>query len=63
LPRALLGVLIAEWLATGVGIGNLLNQSRGSLDYTMIWSVALISVLVAVGLHQIAAFLERRLIS
>ena len=29
----LLGVMIAEWLATGVGLGNLLNQSRGYLDY------------------------------
>ncbi len=32
-PRALLGVMIAEWLATGRGLGNLLNQSRGYLDY------------------------------
>src|SRR5690606_18963911 len=32
-PRALLGVMIAEWLAPGTGLGNLLNQSRGYLDY------------------------------
>jgi Binding-protein-dependent transport system inner membrane component len=31
-PRALLGVMIAEWLAAGTGLGNLLNQSRGYLD-------------------------------
>ena len=48
-PRALLGVMIAEWLATGTGLGNLLNQSRGYLDYGMIWTVATVSVLVAVG--------------
>ena len=28
-PRALLGVMIAEWLATGVGLGNLLNPVEG----------------------------------
>ncbi len=58
-PRALLGVMIAEWLATGRGLGNLLNQSRGYLDYGMIWSVALVSVLVSVALYQVAVVLER----
>ncbi len=61
-PRALLGVMIAEWLATGRGLGNLLNQSRGYLDYGMIWSVALVSVLVSVALYQIAVVAERRAI-
>ena len=45
--------MIAEWLATGRGLGNLLNQSRGYLDYGMIWSVALVSVLVSVALYQV----------
>lgn len=58
-PRALLGVMIAEWLATGRGLGNLLNQSRGYLDYGMIWTVALVSVLVSVVLYQIAITAER----
>jgi ABC-type nitrate/sulfonate/bicarbonate transport system permease component len=60
-PRALLGVMIAEWLATGRGLGGLMNRSRGFLDYGMIWSVALVSVLVAVALHHAVVMLERRL--
>ncbi len=59
-PRALLGVMIAEWLATGRGLGNLLNQSRGFLDFGMIWAVAVTSVLVAVALHGAAQVAERR---
>lgn len=59
-PRALLGVMIAEWLATGTGLGNLLNQSRGYLDYGMIWAVAVISVLISVLFYQIVVALERR---
>ena len=59
-PRALLGVMIAEWLATGRGLGNLLNQSRGYLDYGMIWSVALVSVLIAVALYQLILAIEHR---
>lgn len=61
-PRALLGVMIAEWLATGTGLGNLLNQSRGTLDYGMIWSVAMVSVLLAVFFYQIVIVIERRVL-
>jgi ABC-type nitrate/sulfonate/bicarbonate transport system permease component len=58
-PRALLGVMIAEWLATGTGLGNLLNQSRGYLDYGMIWTVAAVSVLIAVFFYQVVVIAER----
>ncbi|MEM1288321.1 MAG: ABC transporter permease subunit [Pseudomonadota bacterium] len=58
-PRALLGVMIAEWLATGRGLGNLLNQSRGFLDYGMIWSVAATSVLLSVAFYYAVVVIER----
>jgi len=62
-PRALLGVMIAEWLATGTGLGNLLNQSRGYLDYGMIWTVAVVSVLISVLFYQIVAVIERQVLA
>ncbi|MBB5223188.1 ABC-type nitrate/sulfonate/bicarbonate transport system permease component [Amaricoccus macauensis] len=58
-PRALLGVMIAEWLATGTGLGNLLNQSRGYLDYGMIWTVASVSVLLSVAIYYAVLEVER----
>ena len=58
-PRALLGVMIAEWLATGTGLGNLLNQSRGYLDFGMIWTVAIVSVLISIAFHQVVVVMER----
>lgn len=61
-PRALLGVMIAEWLATGTGLGNLLNQSRGYLDYGMIWTVAVVSVLISVLFYQIVIVIERHVL-
>lgn len=61
-PRALLGVMIAEWLATGTGLGNLLNQSRGYLDYGMIWAVAVVSVLISVLFYQLVVVVERRVL-
>lgn len=61
-PRALLGVMIAEWLATGDGLGNLLNQSRGYLDFGMIWSVATVTVLLSVLFSQGVMAVERRVL-
>jgi ABC-type nitrate/sulfonate/bicarbonate transport system permease component len=61
-PRALLGVMIAEWLATGTGLGNLLNQSRGYLDYGMIWAVAVVSVLISILFYQLVVIVERRVL-
>ena len=61
-PRALLGVMIAEWLATGRGLGNLLNQSRGYLDFGMIWAVAVTSVLLSVAFYSLAAATERQVL-
>lgn len=62
-PRALLGVMIAEWLATGTGLGNLLNQSRGYLDYGMIWSVAASAVCLSVAFYYGVLLVERRVLT
>lgn len=58
-PRALLGVMIAEWLATGMGLGNLLNRARGSLDYGMIWTVAFTSVAISILFYQLVTIVEK----
>ena len=47
--------MVAEWLAPGVGLGNLLNQSRGYLDYGMIGAVAVVSVILSILFYQIVA--------
>ncbi len=58
-PRAMLGVMIAEWLATGDGLGGLLDQSRGMLDYGMIWSIAFAAVAVAAAFYSAVGMIER----
>ncbi len=62
IPRALLGVIIAEWMATGMGLGNLLNQSRGRMDYGMIWAVTFAAVAISILLYQLATLSEKRLL-
>lgn len=61
-PRAFLGVMIAEWLATGTGIGNLLNVARGSLDYGLVWTVVAAAVLVSVLLYLLVTAIEHRVL-
>jgi ABC-type nitrate/sulfonate/bicarbonate transport system permease component len=58
-PTALLGVMTAEWLATGEGFGGLMNEARGNLDYGMIWTVAFIIVAASTGLYQMILTIER----
>lgn len=58
-PRALLGVMVAEWLLSGKGLGNLMNSSRGLLDYDMVWAGAVVSILVAVAAYEAISFAER----
>jgi ABC-type nitrate/sulfonate/bicarbonate transport system permease component len=61
-PRALLGVVIAEYLATGAGLGGLLAASRGKLAYGMLWSIAVTVAVVSVVLYLGLAALERRVL-
>lgn len=58
-PRALLGVMVAEWLLSGRGLGNLLNSSRGLLDYDMVWAGAVISIFVSVAAYEAVSAIER----
>ncbi len=62
-PASLLGVMIAEWLATGYGLGGLLNMARGELDYGMIWAVAFIAVSISVGFYQLVKLIEGDLLA
>jgi ABC-type nitrate/sulfonate/bicarbonate transport system permease component len=57
-PSALLGVMVAEWLATGTGMGDLLNEARSTLDYGMIWSVALVTVVLSTGFYLAVEAIE-----
>jgi ABC-type nitrate/sulfonate/bicarbonate transport system permease component len=57
-PQALLGVMVSEWLLSGRGLGNLLNVSRGTLDYGMIWAGAVASILVSVVAYEAVGAIE-----
>ena len=58
-PMALLGIMVAEWLVSGIGLGNLLNISRPALDYETIWAGALISILISATTYEVVGIFER----
>lgn len=59
-PRVLTGVLIAEQFITGTGLGRVLSESRGFLDYRMMWAVAVVVAVVSLVLYGLAQLLEDR---
>jgi ABC-type nitrate/sulfonate/bicarbonate transport system permease component len=57
-PRALLGVMLAEYLATGRGLGFLLAMARGRVDFTLVWAGVVATAVVGLVLNRIAAASE-----
>lgn len=61
-PAAILAVTVAEWLATGRGLGNLMTLSAALSDYTMLWlTVVLVTLASALGYAGVA-WGERRVL-
>jgi ABC-type nitrate/sulfonate/bicarbonate transport system permease component len=58
-PGAIIGVLIAEWLVTGNGIGAFMIDAQNTLDYDALWSAALLITAVAAVLYAALGALER----
>lgn len=60
LPGALMGVLVAEYLATGQGVGFVLSNSAALSKYSKLWTATAIITLVSVFLYSIVSRAERR---
>ncbi|MGS4947602.1 ABC transporter permease [Meridianimarinicoccus sp. RP-17] len=58
-PAAILAVTVAEWLATGTGIGNLMALTASTSNYNMLWSAIVILTLVSFAAHVVVGALER----
>lgn len=58
-PGALLGAILAEWLATGEGLGNLMVRSSSTAQYAMLWSAVVCITLVSVLLYNLVVTIER----
>lgn len=57
-PLAILGALLAEWLATGEGIGNYMVTAQGTARYTAVWASVAVVTVASVALYGVAAAVE-----
>lgn len=57
-PAAIGGATLAEWLATGKGLGSLLVVSFSGSDFNTLWAGAVLIVAVSVALYGAVSVLE-----
>ena len=57
-PAAVLAVTVAEWLATGTGIGNLMALTASTSNYNMLWSAIVVLTLVSFVAYTAVGALE-----
>jgi sulfonate transport system permease protein len=58
LPAALSGALLAEWLATGQGLGSLMLRATASSRFALVWSGSTIIVAVSVFAYGLVGMVE-----
>jgi ABC-type nitrate/sulfonate/bicarbonate transport system permease component len=59
-PRALLGVLVAEYIATGRGIGYLLLRSKQQSQWILVWAAAVLITGICVAVYAVVGQFEKR---
>ncbi|MDY7100353.1 MAG: ABC transporter permease subunit [Actinomycetota bacterium] len=57
-PLAILGAILAEWLATGTGIGNRMILAGAQSRYTTLWASVVVITAAAIAIYGVAAALE-----
>jgi ABC-type nitrate/sulfonate/bicarbonate transport system permease component len=58
-PAAILAATIAEWLATGTGLGNLMALTASTSDYTLLWSAIVVITLASSLGYGLVSLAER----
>lgn len=57
-PGALIGALVAEWLATGKGIGGGILNAIGAFDYGQVWADIVVLTGVSLLLYTVVGVIE-----
>lgn len=57
-PGAVIGALLAEWLATGKGLGYQMLKAQSLFDYTSIWASVAVLTFTTLVLYAIVGLIE-----
>ncbi|MDO9397355.1 MAG: ABC transporter permease subunit [Herbiconiux sp.] len=62
-PTAVLAATLAEWLATGDGLGHYIVTSRAHSDYTGLWAGAVVLTAVSLVFYSLISWAERTVLA
>jgi ABC-type nitrate/sulfonate/bicarbonate transport system permease component len=57
-PGSITGALIAEWLATGSGIGHEVVSAAGQSENNKVWALVMVVTFVSLALYTVAQVVE-----
>ncbi|MCM3884422.1 ABC transporter permease subunit [Frankia sp. R82] len=57
-PGAIIGALLAEWLATGQGLGYYMQRAQQTFDYGGVWASVVVVTVASVVLYAVVGFVE-----
>jgi ABC-type nitrate/sulfonate/bicarbonate transport system permease component len=57
-PGALTGALLAEWLATGDGIGSAIQTAYSQVQFSLVWSAVVVVTAVSLVLYNLVQIVE-----
>ncbi|HCX84531.1 MAG TPA: ABC transporter permease [Micrococcales bacterium] len=57
-PGAITGALLAEWLATGDGLGGTINRAASQVQFDLLWAGVVVVTLAALALYALAQVVE-----
>jgi sulfonate transport system permease protein len=60
---AVLAVTVAEWLATGTGLGNLMALTASNSNYNLLWSAVVLVALGSAAAYAFVGALERAVLA
>jgi ABC-type nitrate/sulfonate/bicarbonate transport system permease component len=58
-PAAVFAATVAEWLATGNGLGHVIVDSRAHSDYSGVWAAAATLTAVSLIFYSLVSWAER----
>lgn len=59
IPGAIAGATLAEWLATGQGLGHMLTLASTQADYYLLWTGGILLAVFALVLHGLLTITDR----
>lgn len=62
-PAAILAVTVAEWLATGTGIGNLMALTASTSNYNKLWGAVVFMTLFSFLFYLLVGLIEQKVLS